>query len=104
MMQLKPIAEQGMVFGPMNPDHKVSQVAARDIAAVAARFLLDRSWTGQADVPVLGPENISFNEMAATMTEVLGRPVRYQQVSMEDFASSCAAGACPRHSSRASSP
>lgn len=86
LMQLKPITEQGVFFGPMDPDQKVPQVAARDIAATAARFLLDRSWTGQADVPVLGPEDISFDEVAATMAEVLGRPVRYQQVSMDDFA------------------
>lgn len=86
MMQLKPITAQGMVFGPTDPDQKLPQVAAQDIAATAARFLLDRSWSGQADVPVLGPADISFNDMAATMADVLGRPVRYQQVSMNDFA------------------
>ena len=30
---------------------------------------------------MLGPEDLSFDDMAATMTEVLGNPVRYQQLT-----------------------
>ena len=37
-------------------------------------------------MPLLGPEDISPNDMAATMTEVLGRPVRYERQTLEDFA------------------
>jgi uncharacterized protein YbjT (DUF2867 family) len=55
-------------------------VATRDIAAVAARLLLDATWTGQEEVPVLGPEDLSNNEMAAIISDVLGTPVRFQQV------------------------
>ena len=36
-------------------------------------------------MPVLGPEDLSFNDMAAIMAEVLGRPVRYQQVPFDAF-------------------
>lgn len=86
LMQLKSITEQGVFFGPIDPDRKMPQVAARDIAATAARLLLDRSWNGQDDLPVVGPEDISFNDMAATMSDVLNRVVRYQQVSFDDFA------------------
>ena len=46
-----------------------------DVAAVAARLLLDPSWRGQEDVPVLGPEDLSFNDMAQIMSEVRGKPV-----------------------------
>ena len=29
---------------------------------------------------MLGPEDLSFNDMAAIMTEVLGKPIRFQSV------------------------
>ncbi len=41
------------------------------------------SWSGQEDVPVLGPEDISCSDMAQTLSDVLGRPVRYQQIPFE---------------------
>ena len=55
------------------------------IAAVAARLLLDDSWSGQGGVPVLGPEDLSFNDMARIMSEVLGQPVRFQQIPGEAY-------------------
>ena len=59
--------------------------ATRDIAAVAARLLLDHTWTGQQEVPVLGPEDLSGDDMAAIISEVLGIPVRYQQIPGQAF-------------------
>ena len=85
LMQLQPIREQGMFFGPLNGDVKAPTCATRDIAAAAARLLIDRSWSGQETMPVLGPEDLSPNDMAATMSDVLGRPVRYQQVPFDAF-------------------
>jgi uncharacterized protein YbjT (DUF2867 family) len=71
-------------------DRKAPAAATRDIAAVAARLLLDRSWTGSGSVPVLGPADISPDDMARIMTEVLGRPVRYHQQSLADFGATLA--------------
>ncbi len=76
---------QGQMFGPLDPDKKVPHTATRDMGAAAARLLRDRSWTGQEDVPLLGPEDLSFNDVAAIISEVLGREVRYQQVSFDGF-------------------
>ncbi len=80
LQQVGPIKNQGMILGPITPDLKIPTCATRDIAAVAARWLLDPSWTGQETVPVLGPEDLSFNDMAAILSDVLGKPVRYQQI------------------------
>jgi len=85
LMQLQPIREQGMFLGPVDGDGKAPTCATRDIAAAAARLLTDRSWSGQGTTPVLGPEDLSPNDMAATMSEVLSRPVRYQQVPFDAF-------------------
>ncbi len=83
LRQVQPIKTQGMFFGPLDGDRKDPYCATRDIAAVAAKWLLDTSWTGQEDVPVLGPEDLSCNDMAKILSEVLGKPVRYQQISFE---------------------
>lgn len=76
---------RGQMFGPLDPDKKVPHTATRDMGAAAARLLRDRSWTDQEDVPVVGPEDLSFNDIAAIISEVLGREVRYQQVPFAGF-------------------
>ena len=81
--QVQPIKTQGMFFGTRDPGSKDPYCATRDIATVATKWLLDKSWTGQEDVPVLGPEDISCNDMAEILSDVLGKPVRYQQIPFE---------------------
>lgn len=80
LRQAAAIRDQGMFFQPIDGDRKMPSVASRDIAQVATRLLLDDSWSGTGGVPVLGPEDLSFHDMAQIMTEVLGRPVRFQQI------------------------
>ncbi len=79
------LRDRGMFFGTIAPDRKLPFVATADIAAVGAALLADHSWGGHADVPVLGPEDLTFDEVAAILSEALGREVRYQQVSLEDL-------------------
>jgi len=71
-------------------DRKAPTAATRDIAATAAELLLHRSWTGVGSVPVLGPEDLSQDDMARTMSEVLDRPVRYERQSLEDIGATLA--------------
>src|SRR4051794_4181256 len=77
------IRTEGVFFDVIDGDRKHPTCATSDIAEVAVRLLLDDSWSGTAEVPLLGPEDLSQNEMAAVMTEVLGRPVRYQRIPTE---------------------
>jgi uncharacterized protein YbjT (DUF2867 family) len=60
-------------------------VATRDIAGRGAKLLLDRSWTGQGGVAVLGPEHLSFNDMARIMTDVLGKPIRFHSIPGDKY-------------------
>ena len=83
--QVESIKSQGIFFSPISGDRKLPTCATRDIATVAAKLLLDPSWSGQGSVPVLGPEDLSFNDMAQIMSEVLGKPVRFQQIPGEAF-------------------
>ena len=75
----------GVFAAPSRPDIKMPLVATRDIAANAARLLGDRSWTGPGGLAVLGPEDLSPNEVAAITSDVLGRPIRYQQTPVEAY-------------------
>jgi len=79
------IKSHGAFYSPISGDRKLPSVATRDIAAVAAGLLLDHTWTGQGHVPVLGPEDLSFDDMAHVMSEVLGTPVRFQQIAPEAY-------------------
>jgi uncharacterized protein YbjT (DUF2867 family) len=83
--QAPAIANRGLFFSPINGDRKLPSVATRDIAAAAARLLLDESWSGFDEVPLLGPEDLSFNDMAQVMSEVLGKEVRFQQTTFEAY-------------------
>jgi uncharacterized protein YbjT (DUF2867 family) len=92
LTQVESIKNEGMFFAPISGDLKIPACATRDIAATAAALLLDDSWTGQDSVPVLGPEDLSNNDMAQIMSEVLQRPVRFQQVSAEGFKAALMSG------------
>ncbi|MBM9508659.1 NAD(P)H-binding protein [Actinacidiphila acididurans] len=85
LRQVRGIKTQGVFYDAVSPDRAMPLVATRDIAAVAARLLLDSSWTGQEEVPVIGPEDLSNNDMAAVMTDVLGFPVRYERMPYQAF-------------------
>ncbi|MGI8868966.1 MAG: NAD(P)H-binding protein [Mycobacteriales bacterium] len=85
LRQVEPIKSQGMFFSPVSGDRKVPTCATRDIAAVAAELLLDDSWSGQDSVAILGPEDLSHNDMAQIMSDVLERPVRFQRVPGEAY-------------------
>jgi uncharacterized protein YbjT (DUF2867 family) len=74
---------QGMFSHPIPGDRPLPICSTGDIAQVAARLLRDHTWTGVSDYPVLGPEDLSMNEMAGILTEVLGKPIRYQQITLE---------------------
>ncbi len=80
LTNVQTIKQQGLFFSPSHPDLRTPQVATKDVGAMGARFLLDRTWTGQGGSAVLGPEDLSFNDMAAIMSDVLGKQVRFQQV------------------------
>jgi hypothetical protein len=48
LSQAGAIKSQGMFFLPSSGDRTLATVATRDIAAVAARLLLDDSWSSRA--------------------------------------------------------
>ncbi|WCB95248.1 NAD(P)H azoreductase [Baekduia alba] len=87
LWQAGSIRTRGTLFLPLAADRRVPICAARDVAATAARLLLDETWSGQEDVPVLGPEDLSYAEIAQIMTEVLERPIRFHPLTSDAYKS-----------------
>jgi uncharacterized protein YbjT (DUF2867 family) len=83
--QAASIRDQGTFFSPIAGDRKLPTVATRDIAAAAARLLLDAGWSGVGEVPLLGPEDLSFNDMAEVMSDVLAKEIRFQRTTFEAY-------------------
>lgn len=88
---LDAIREQGVFSLPYAPDRPLAMIATLDIAHVAAVLLTHRSWTGQENLPVFGPDRLTPAELPEVMSDVLGRPVAYHQTSHEESVLSMAA-------------
>ncbi len=87
------IAGQGEFFSSTG-DGQMAIIDARDIAAVAAELLT----TPMANAPsyeLTGPEALSFSEVAETLTEVLGKSVRYVDVTGEQLKQGMLAAGLP---------
>lgn len=85
LTQVGAIKGRGTFYMANTGDRTLLTVATSDIADVAADLLLDRSWDGQKGLPVIGPDELSPNEMVGVISEVLGRPVRFQEVPAEVY-------------------
>ncbi len=83
--QAKAIAHQGAFSLANAATRPLSIVATADIAEAAAKLLLDSSWSGQDSVPVVSPDELSPHEMAQVVSEVMGYPVHFNQVSGEAY-------------------
>ncbi|MEV8371706.1 NAD(P)H-binding protein [Kribbella sp. NPDC056861] len=86
LRQLPSIRDHGVFTDTVDADRQAPWAATADIAATAAGLLLDRSWTGVDSVPVLGASDLSANDLARIMSDVLGRPIRYERESLESLA------------------
>ncbi len=65
-------------------DARIAMIDASDVAAVAAA-LLDGARAPAAELTLTGPEALSYADVAATISDVSGRPVRYQPISPADL-------------------
>lgn len=75
------IKDHGAFYLPMR-DGRQSLVDVRDIAAVAVKVLTGAGHEGQT-YEITGPESLSYADVAATLSRVLGKPVKYVDVPPE---------------------
>lgn len=81
------IRNEGAIYDSVG-DARVSHVDVRDVARVAARVLTEPSHEGRI-YELSGPEALSHHDLAATLTRVLGRPIRYVAIDDEDYRQGC---------------
>lgn len=80
-----PARDTGCLPSFLQPlDKPVPMVATIDISEIAAS-LLQENWTGKRIVELEGPRRITPNEIAATFTKILGRPVYAEAVPRESW-------------------
>jgi len=74
LRQVESIKNAGLFLQPLSGDRKHPTCATSDIAAAAVKLLLDPAWSRQGSVPV-----------AEIMSAVLGKPVRFQEITLDAF-------------------
>jgi NAD(P)H dehydrogenase (quinone) len=74
---------------------QVNYIDARDIGEVAAALLTSPIEPQSSDYLLTGPESLTHDEIAATMTAVLGREIRYLDLPAADLAVRYAAAGIP---------
>ncbi|TDD34484.1 NAD-dependent epimerase/dehydratase family protein [Actinomadura sp. KC06] len=74
----------GVLTTPFHPDVPMAWVDPRDIGDVVAARLLNDDWKGHEIQAVHGPEDLTFQQVAAILTEVLGRTVQLVVVGEDD--------------------
>jgi NAD(P)H dehydrogenase (quinone) len=85
--------DDGVIRGPADGG-RVSAVAQDDIAAVATAVLLDPSRHERRTYDLTGPEALTLEEAAATMTRLLGREYTFHDESLDQaYASRSSYGA-----------
>lgn len=77
-------AQQGEFSGPLPPELARVYIAPRDIGRFAAEaFEHPEAWLGRSET--IAGDQISYANVAAAMSRVLGRPVRYRQIPWEEY-------------------
>lgn len=81
MMAAQTIASDGVIYFDVG-DGKIGAIDVRDIVDVAVAVLTGSGHEGKSYI-LTGPEAISFHDMAATFSKVLGKEVNYVSVPHE---------------------
>jgi len=95
----KSIREEGAIYQAMG-DARQSMIDVRDIAAVAVAALVDPGHMGKT-YEITGPAALSFAEVAATLSDALGKSVRYVAIPNEAANAGMIASGMPEWQARA---
>jgi uncharacterized protein YbjT (DUF2867 family) len=88
------VQAEGAISSPIE-DGRVPFIDARDIAAVAAATLLDPEAHAGRKYVLTGGEAVSYDDVAAALSEATGRPVAYRRITMEEARARLQAGGTP---------
>ncbi|UJF35720.1 NmrA family NAD(P)-binding protein [Paenibacillus hexagrammi] len=85
LRQLHFMKHEGLIRFTIPGNMKNPTVATCDIADTASQLLLERKWSGQESLALLGQEDLSYEEMAEILSDVLGTPIRFEQMTLDSY-------------------
>ncbi|HEX6939584.1 MAG TPA: SDR family oxidoreductase [Longimicrobiales bacterium] len=88
------VRAEGVIRAPIG-DGRVPFIDTRDIAEVAARILLDPAPHAGRKYTLTGGEAVGYDDVAAAISDAIGRPVVYRPISMDEARSRMEARGVP---------
>ncbi|KAK0431920.1 hypothetical protein EV421DRAFT_1720030, partial [Armillaria borealis] len=82
-LHLSNIKEQNTILSA-SADGKIGFISADDIADLAVRMLTDEK-SHNTDHILTGPELLSYDDVAAIFTDVLGRKITHTRITIEEL-------------------
>ena len=86
LLYLAPMIRQGKILAPFTTTGRHAPVAAEDQARVIAAILESPAAHLGKTYPLFGPVELTYPEIAAIVSRVIGKEVTYQQVPIERYA------------------
>jgi uncharacterized protein YbjT (DUF2867 family) len=83
-LMLAPAIAKTSSFGSSTGDGRVGMVDARDVAAVAAQIAVSRAPHAEKTYWPTGPERLSYSDVAAVLSKVLGRPITFHPLAFDE--------------------
>jgi uncharacterized protein YbjT (DUF2867 family) len=83
--QLPSILQAGQMYTTFAGDTRFPMIATRDIGERAAELLARRDWSGEVVVELQGAGEVSYDDVARVLSEVLGKPITHVTVSPEQL-------------------
>lgn len=77
LWQVDSLRKWGRISLPLSGTTRYPMLAARDIGRAAAGRLVNPSWTGHNICELHGPVDLSFDEVAKILADVMGRKIVY---------------------------
>ncbi len=84
VLALAPAIKKTGGFGSSAGKGRVGMIDARDVAAVAAEIAASPASHVGKIYKLTGPTLITYSDVAATLSKILGRPVSYHELSFEE--------------------
>jgi uncharacterized protein YbjT (DUF2867 family) len=88
MLQIPAVLQANSLFTTFPQGTRFPMVATSDIGARAATLLSKRDWTGTQVVELHGAGEVSYEEVAACLSEVLGRKLSHVTIPSEQLVAS----------------
>jgi uncharacterized protein YbjT (DUF2867 family) len=84
VLALAPAIAKTSGFGSSAGKGRVGMIDARDVAAVAAEIAASPGPPAGTPYWLTGPELISYSDVAAALSKLLGRPITYRELSFDE--------------------